>query len=148
MFYSLSPLPLPQEILILASDKSASGKSTIWLGEVVESVGVFRFKQDSSSITSTVYPDSLQVSPVGAKSLVVAVSYDKRYLFVSRDFGRTWTRYETPTSNFDPVEELHLSNANPQHMVILSGGGQVSSLSPVAMATDDVHCLVSHTALR
>lgn len=90
------------------------------------SVGVFRFKQDSSSIAMTVYPDSLQVSPVGDRSLVVVVSYDKRFLFVSRDSGRTWRRSETPTSTFDPVEELHLSNTNPQHMVLLNEDGLVS----------------------
>lgn len=117
-FY-LPPPPL-QEILIIASNKAVVGQSTVWLGEIVKSVGVFRFKQDSSSISSTVYPDSLQVSPVGDHSLVVVVSYDRRYLYVSRDFGRTWTRYETPTTVFDPTEELHLSNANPLHMVLLS----------------------------
>lgn len=120
-------LSLSQEILIVASDKSTNGQSTVWFGEVVKSVGVFRFKQDSSSISSTVYPDSLQVSPVGSRSLVVVVSYDKRHLFVSRDYGRTWTRYETPTANFDPTEELHLSNMNPQHMVILSLDNMVCS---------------------
>ena len=119
-------LSLSQEILIVASDKSVVGQSTVWYGKVLESVGVFRFKQDSSSITTTVYPDSLQVSPVGDRSLVVVVSYDKRYLYVSRDYGRTWTRSDTPSSSFDPVEELHLSNTNPLHMVLLTQDGLVS----------------------
>ena len=115
-----------QEILIVASDKSTSGQSTVWRGELVQSVGVFRFKQDSSSIGTTVYPDSLQVSPVTPRSLVVVVSYDRGFLYVSRDYGRTWTRYRTPTMNFDPAEELHLSNSNPLHMVILDRDGMVS----------------------
>lgn len=90
-------------------------------------MGVFHFKQDSSSISTTVYPDSLQVSPVGDRSFVVVVSFDKRFLYVSRDFGKTWSRYETPTTRFDPAEELYLSNHNPQHMVIHSVDNQVSS---------------------
>lgn len=117
-----------QEILIVASDKSTSGQSTVWIGELVESVGVFRFKQDSSSIGTTVYPDSLQVSPVTPRSLVVVVSYDRRFLYVSRDYGRTWTKYQTPSMNFDPAEELHLSNSNPLHMVLLDRDGMVSLL--------------------
>ncbi len=96
------------------------------MGELVQSVGVFRFKQDSSSIGTTVYPDSLQVSPVTPRSLVVVVSYDKRFLYVSRDYGRTWTRYQTPATNFDPAEEFHLSNNNPLHMAILDRDGMVS----------------------
>lgn len=96
------------------------------MGELVQSVGVFRFKQDSSSIGTTVYPDSLQVSPVTPRSLVVVVSYDKRFLYVSREYGRTWTRYQTPSMNFDPAEEFHLSNSNPLHMVILDRDGMVS----------------------
>ena len=115
-----------QEILIVASDKSTSGQSTVWIGQLVESVGVFRFKQDSSSIITTVYPDSLQVSPVTPRSLVVVVSYDRGYLYVSRDYGRTWTKYQTPSMNFDPAEELHLSNKNPLHMVLLDRDGMVS----------------------
>ena len=114
-----------QEILIVASDKSTSGQSNVWIGELIESVGVFRFKQDSSSITTTVYPDSLQVSPVTPRSLVVVVSYDRRYLYVSRAYGRTWTKYETPSANFDPAEELHLSNSNPLHMALLDRNGKV-----------------------
>ena len=110
----------------MASDKSTSGQSTVWIGEVLKSVGVFRFKQDSSSISTTVYPDSLQVSPVNPRSLVVVVSYDKRYIYVSRDYGATWTKYQTPSANFDPAEELHLSNHNPLHMIILDQEGKVS----------------------
>ena len=98
----------------------------MWYGKVIESVGIFRFNQDSTSIATTVYPDSLQVSPVGDRSLVVVVSYDKQYLYVSRDYGQTWGRSNTPSSMFDPVEELHLSNTNPLHMVILTQDGLVS----------------------
>ena len=139
-----------QEILILASDKSDVGQTTVWYGEVLKSVGVFRFKQNSSSITTTVYPDSLQVSPVGDRSLVVVVSYNKQYLYVSRDSGRTWRRSDTPSSMFDPVEELHLSNTNPLHMVLLSQDGLVSVLSSIVSIVDplsiDVQLYVSYNA--
>ena len=87
--------------------------------------GIFRFKPDSNSISSSVMPDTLQVSPAGNMATVVVVSLDKMYVYVSRNFGQTWDRFNSPTTNFDPSKELYLSTFNPLNMVIRSRAGEV-----------------------
>ena len=90
------------------------------------SIGIMKFEADHDAITMPVMPDSLQVSPAGNRATVVVVSLNRRYLFVSRDYGNHFDQYDTPTPNFDPSNELYLSNFNPRHMVIRSRSGEVS----------------------
>lgn len=92
------------------------------------SYGIFKFKQDQYSISSTVMPDTLQVSPAGDMATVVVVSLDKMFVYVSRNFGQSWDRFKSPTSNFDPTKDLYLSNFSPLNMVILSNMGEVRGL--------------------
>ena len=109
-------------------------RSSCKLCRTYKSIGIFTFKQDETSIQVPVMPDTLQVSPAGDRTTVVVVSLNRRYLFVSRDFGRTWNRYKTPTQNFNPTDELYLSGRNPQHMVIRSRSGEVHSTHAVLLA--------------
>lgn len=87
-----------------------------------------KFEADHAAISMPVMPDSLQVSPAGDRATVVVVSLNRRYVFVSRDYGYHFDRYDTPTTNFNPTDELYLSNFNPRHMVIRSQSGEVSDL--------------------
>ena len=89
------------------------------------SIGIVTFAADHNAIKLPVQPDSLQVSPAGNRATVVVVSFNKKFLFVSRDYARHFDQYGTPTVNFDPTEELYLSSYNPQHMVIRSLSGEV-----------------------
>lgn len=89
------------------------------------SYGIFKFKPDASSISGPVMPDSLQVSPAGNKATVVVVSLNKRFIHISRDYGKTWDKHISPTSYFDPTNEFYLSGFNPQHMVIRGSTGEV-----------------------
>ena len=90
-----------------------------------QSIGIITFKSDHEAIKIPVMPDSLQVSPAGDRSTVVVVSLNRMFLYVSRDFGKKWNRYNTPVVDFDPTEELYLSSFHPQHMVVRSQGGEV-----------------------
>ena len=84
------------------------------------SIGIFTFKSDAKGISEPVMADTLQVSPAGNRATVLVVSLNRRFLYVSRDYGQNWDKYDTPTVDFDPVEELYMSNYNPRHMVIRS----------------------------
>ncbi len=86
-----------------------------------------KFEADHDAISIPVMPDSLQVSPAGERATVVVVSLNRHYVFVSRDYGNHFDRFNTPTTNFDPTDELYLSNFNPQHMVIRSKSGEVGA---------------------
>ena len=77
--------------------------------------------------------DSLQVSPAGNRAIVVVVSLNKRYIHVSKDYAKTWNRYNSPTSRFDSSSELYLSGFNPQHMVIRGEMGEVSGQGPIVV---------------
>lgn len=85
------------------------------------------FQGDHDAIKVPVMPDSLQVSPAGQRATVVVVSLNKRFIYVSRDYGKTFDQYDTPTVNFEPSDELYLSAFNPQHMVIRSQSGEVGA---------------------
>ena len=95
------------------------------------SIGIVTFQADHHAISLPVMPDSLQVSPAGLRATVVVVALNRLFLFVSRDFGKTFDQLKTPTVNFDPTEELYLSALNPQHMVIRSLSGEVSAIGGV-----------------
>lgn len=69
--------------------------------------------------------DSLQVSPAGNKATIVVISLNKEYIHVSKDYGKIWGRYNTPTNRFDTSSDLYLSNFDPQHMVIRGVMGEV-----------------------
>ena len=128
----LSPPPpthTSKEILILASDKSESGQTTVWRGRIKSSVGLFHFTPDSSLIATTVYPNSLQTSPADDRRTVVVVSMNRQFIFVSRTAGDTWDMYKTPSSDFDPEEELYLSSRDPRHMIVRSNKGTVCIVS-------------------
>ena len=88
-----------------------------------------KFEADRDAISDPVMPDSLQVSPAGQRATVVVVSLNRRYLFVSRDFGNHFDRYSTPTTDFDPTDDLYLSNLNPRHLVLRSHSGEVGSVT-------------------
>lgn len=88
-------------------------------------LGIMKFESDSDTISVPVFADSLQVSPAGQRATVVVVSLNRQFLYVSRDYAKTFDQCNSPTVNFDPTEELYLSNFNPQHMVIRSQSGEV-----------------------
>ncbi|XP_064400259.1 sortilin-like [Halichondria panicea] len=112
-------------ILIVASDKSETGHTTLWRGEVRKSLGIFQFTDDTRSIKATVYPDSLQVSSVEPHDTVIVVSYSHHLIFVSRNYGVNWDQYTTPTTDFDPVGSLYMSKQDPRHLMIKSRGGDL-----------------------
>lgn len=88
-------------------------------------IGIVTFQSSHDAIGMPVMPDSLQVSPAGNRATVVVVALNRRFLFVSRDYGKNFDKYGTPVVDFDPTEELYLSGSNPQHMVIRSRSGEV-----------------------
>ena len=83
-----------------------------------------------------VMADSLQVSSAGNRATVVVVALNRRFIFVSRDYGKNFDKYKTPTVEFDPTEELYLSGFNPRHMVIRSYDGKVG-----VVASGGVTCI-------
>jgi hypothetical protein len=95
-------------------------------------IGIVTFHDDHKAIAMPVMADSLQVSPAGNRATVVVVALNRRFLFVSRDYGKNFDKYKTPTVNFDPTEELYLSGFNPQHMVVRSMEGEVGVANSVA----------------
>lgn len=95
------------------------------LREVKKGLGIFQFTADDTSLKSTVHPESLQVSKVAPRNTVVVVSYTQHYIFVSRNYGRDWDQYVTPTTQFDPSGSLYLSEKDPRHLVIKSRSGDV-----------------------
>lgn len=92
-------------------------------------IGIVTFQASHDAIELPVMADSLQVSPAGLRATVVVVALDRRFLFVSRDYGNNFDKYKTPVVEFDPTTELYLSGFNPQHMVIRSLSGEVSGCS-------------------
>lgn len=93
--------------------------------EVRKELGIFQFNSAPLAIKSTVFPQSLQVSSVEPRNTVVVVSYSQHHLFVSRDYGVTWSQYILPTADFDPTGSLHLSALDPRHLVLKSRAGDV-----------------------
>ena len=65
------------------------------------------------------------MSPAGTMETVIVVSRDKRFVYVSRNYGKTWDRFKSPTLNFDPTKEIYLSSFSPMNMVIRSNAGEV-----------------------
>lgn len=107
------------------SPDSAITINVIVLSTFNPSLGIMKFESNNKAIGVPVFADSLQVSPAGNRATVVVVSLNRRYLYVSRDYAKTFDQYKTPTVDFNPTEELYLSNFNPQHMVVRSQSGEV-----------------------
>ncbi len=94
------------------------------------SIGIFTFKSDIKSMSEPVMADTLQVSPAGNRATVLVVSLNRRFLYVSRDYGQNWDKYNSPTVNFDPVEELYMSDFDPRQIVIRSNFEEVGPSNP------------------
>ena len=117
--------------------------------------GLFQFKKHDDSISETVDPESLKVSPTGWKTVtkyftisisinppplpppfspppppppspqIILVTQDVRYMYVSNDAGHSWSRHDLPDIVFNPFRDIMMSSISPSHMALVSTFGKV-----------------------
>lgn len=108
-------------IMVVATSSKSS--TNIWLGSKLKT-GLFQFKKHDDSISETVDPESLKVSPTGWKTIIL-VTQDVRYMYVSNDAGHSWSRHDLPDIVFNPFRDIMMSSISPSHMALVSTFGKL-----------------------